>query len=69
MKCQKCGLPMFSLFYGPAGIPSAHCKCFTTYTPAPNGAKGPGCTPLVPLTEADVRRIVREELDSNSRSK
>ena len=63
MKCQRCGLPTIE---GPASCAGPQCKCWAFFTPAPNAAAaGPivdGCRPFVPLTEADVRRIVREEL-------
>lgn len=55
--------------YGPTGhcqmtAPCLHaCALRVGYAPpAPGTNVVPGCTPLQPLTEADVRRIVREEL-------
>lgn len=62
MKCQRCGLPQFD---GAAGYAGPQCKCWVTWNPAPHAAPQipfDGCQPLRQLTEADVRRIVREEL-------
>lgn len=60
MKCFRCGLPMLG---GVLGLSALHCRCFTHYAPAPNAAPQPdGCHPFTRLTEADVRRIVRDEL-------
>lgn len=64
--CTKCNLP---IFFGPAGLAAPQCQCWAQYDPAPNAAKQPGCVPLVPLTEADVRRIVREELAKQGEQK
>ena len=61
-KCQRCGLPMFA---GAASYSGPQCKCWAFYRPAPDAAEPvplDGCKPFRPLTEADVRRIVREEL-------
>jgi hypothetical protein len=52
MKCQRCGLPQFD---GAAGFAGPQCKCWVQ-------VPFDGCQPLRKLTEADVRRIVREEL-------
>lgn len=60
-KCYRCGLPYFASVMGVA--PS--CQCFIAYRSAPNAAAPlptDGCHPARQLTEADVRRIVREEL-------
>ncbi len=58
IKCQRCGLPQFE---GPAGYVGPQCKCWAAYSPAPNAANQ-GCQPARPLTEAEVRQIVRDEL-------
>lgn len=57
--CYRCGLPQF---FGGVGYAGLQCKCWTFYRPAPDAAPPAGCTPAPWLTEADVRRIVREEL-------
>jgi hypothetical protein len=58
--CQRCNLPVFD---GLASYAGPQCKCWATYHPAPHAAAHPGqCWPAVPLTETDVRRIIREEL-------
>lgn len=56
--CHHCG------GYFPAGQPHMCMgQSFTTYEYQPNPPGTPaGCQPLRQLTEADVRRIVREEL-------
>ena len=62
MKCQRCGLPILD---GPASYAGPQCKCWTFYAPTvPPGTGAPPAQrrPVVPLTEADVRRIIREEL-------
>ena len=66
MKCQKCGLPMVESF-GP-GYVLPQCRCWMTFAPAPDAAQGNGCQPARPLTEADVRRIVREDMDARLRN-
>lgn len=55
--CQRCGLPIIP---GPSCYAGPQCKCWAYY-----GSQDPnryGAKELKPLTEADVRRIVREEL-------
>lgn len=54
--CNNCGLPRFS---GPYGYVGEVCMCgyAPRFTPLP-----PPTDPLRQLTEDDVRRIVREEL-------
>lgn len=56
MKCQRCGLPQVD---GAMGYTGPQCKCWVFYNPAPNGAYVP---PAIAMTEAEVRRIVREEI-------
>jgi hypothetical protein len=53
MKCQRCNLPQV---HGVAGYAGPQCKCWVQ-------VPFDGCQPLRQLTEADVRRIVREELE------
>ena len=61
MKCQKCGLPMFD---GAASYSGPQCRCWAFFAPAPHSAEPQsGCQIPQYVTEADVRRIVREELD------
>ncbi len=60
MKCQRCNLPIFD---GGAGYAGPQCKCWAQYNPAPNAAPPQdGAQFARQLFEADVRRIVREEL-------
>lgn len=54
--CKGCGLPQFD---GTAGYVGPQCKCWAIYGPM---SPQPGCAPARPLTEDDIRRIVREEL-------
>ncbi len=63
-KCQRCFLPMPDIG---SGYGALTCKCWAAYrsNPMPNDAvqnPPPGCQPLRQLTEADVRRIVRDEI-------
>lgn len=70
-QCRICNLPIFE---GAAGYVVPQCKCFRQpppfhqYTPNPLDAR-PGTAPVLPLTEADVRRIVREELKASTTRK
>lgn len=67
--CQRCNLPQFD---GPYGYVGPVCKCGPGHLPyrmwpgpeiAPRQAPPHGVTvEWRPLTEADIRRIVREEL-------
>ena len=67
--CHRCGLPQFD---GPYGYVGPVCKCSFSHLPyrmwpgpeqAPRQEPPPGVTvEWKPLTEADIRRIVREEL-------
>lgn len=61
-KCMMCADPAFHAARQP---PVEYGRYqFTTYAPnPPEHAFNPGCTPLKQLTEDDVRRIIREELD------
>jgi hypothetical protein len=55
--CNRCGFPIYPPGVAYAGMT---CRCWAHYTmqpPAQDGARE-----SKPLTEADVRRIVREEL-------
>lgn len=56
--CSRCGLPVLSGVHGYAG---PQCRCWSTY-----GSQDPNrfgqARETRPLTEDDVRRIVREEL-------
>ena len=61
MKCQRCGQPMFIGVVDGVSYSVPQCLCFVQFKPAPNAADA-GCREVRPLTEADVRRIVREEL-------
>lgn len=56
--CLKCG---FTAFDGPASYAGPQCRCFPNYAPY-TGAHQPQAKPAVPLTEEDIRRIVREEI-------
>lgn len=67
-KCYRCGLPYFT---EAMGLAAPQCQCFISYRPAPDAAVPlvpDGCRPARQLTEADVRRIVREELDRATRA-
>ena len=59
LMCQRCGLPIFD---GAAGYAGPQCRCWVYFKPAPNAADNGAHVAPRPLTEADVRRIVREEL-------
>lgn len=65
-QCPKCGLPQFEEVVGYFG---SRCMCLASWqTPIYkrlSPTKDNGCKPLSPLTEEDVRRIVREELARN----
>lgn len=58
--CPHCGAPGYVTSAGT----QYNCMCrqgtYGTYRYIPSPE--PGCQPLKPLTEADVRRIIREEL-------
>lgn len=63
-KCVHCGRPMAAAVASGGGM--YHEECLhgpgwqqPHYAPLPSN---PGCAPLAPLTEDDVRRIVREEI-------
>jgi hypothetical protein len=65
--CPKCGAPG-SVSYGST---TYGCMCryqnqMTNYAPMP--AAKDGCRPIEPLSERDVRRIVREELTTLGKS-
>ena len=61
-KCYHCDLPCFNLDESVAYV-GPTCQCWNRPIPfalsPPDAAK---CQPAVPLTEEDVRRIVRDEL-------
>lgn len=57
------------MFDGAAGYAGPQCKCWAQYNPAPNAAPPQdGAQVMRQLFEADVRRIVREELDARLRN-
>ena len=56
--CSRCGLPVLSGVHGYAG---PQCRCWSTYGSQDHNRFGQA-RETRPLTEADVRRIVREEL-------
>jgi len=63
--CHRCGLPQFD---GPAGYAGPQCRCWlidqhrpSAYKPMPPVG---GCQPAQPLTESDIRRIIREEVSA-----
>lgn len=61
-KCMICADPAFHAARQPPVELGRH--QFTPYSPnPPEQAFNPGCVPLKQMTEADVRRIVREELE------
>lgn len=64
-KCQRCGLPQFD---GVAGYAGPQCKCWAFYAPNPPLPRAGG-HPVQPMTEEDVRRIVRDELDKAGTTK
>jgi hypothetical protein len=57
-QCPRCGVPS-SMTYG---VTTYGCMCRTAATYAPMPPATDGCRPAEMLTEADVRKIVREEL-------
>lgn len=69
--CPKCGAPIYSsnMWMGITPPPAQYtCLCRMGYAPAQQGPvyetreSTTGCVPIAQLTEADVRRIVRDEL-------
>lgn len=68
--CYRCGLPQF---VGPAGHTSPLCRCWEFDRPQPPAyipmPKTDGCKPAPPITEADIRRIVREELANHAKER
>jgi hypothetical protein len=61
--CPKCGAPGCVTY----GHTTYTCMCrtsasFPTYSPK-FSAEIDGCRPITPITEVDVRKIVREELE------
>jgi hypothetical protein len=65
--CAACGGQSFrgEFYYVPPQV-GTHFP-FGQYAP-PTGAAQPGCQPAKDLTEADVRRIVQEELQQHMRT-
>ncbi len=61
--CQRCGLPTFG---GAMGYVGPQCRCWANY--APDVPPHRGAFIQKQLTEADVRRIVREELNKKEAS-
>lgn len=63
MLCGYCGRPMLQQVW--VGNVAYHPECTRgpSYSPMPST---PGCQPVKPLTEEDVRRIVCDELDKRS---
>jgi hypothetical protein len=61
--CYRCNLPAFD---GAASYVGPQCRCWARYAPTDEQRRANECRPAKPLTEEDVRRIVREELARKS---